>query len=93
MLHSAGKVKAILVLFGNKFNHISVKEIRKYLFSIYPKIEQYQLCQLIHLAKVMGVSGFFLAEFNYRKSYNQNEGKNPLPLLKTFFILIVNLFT
>jgi hypothetical protein len=24
---------------------------------------------------------------------NQNEGKNPLPLLKTFFILIVNLFT
>ena len=31
MLFSAGKVKAILVLFGKNFNQISVKDIRNYL--------------------------------------------------------------
>lgn len=74
MLFSAGKVKAILVLFGKNFNQISVKDIRNYLNSLYLNIEEYQLCQLVHLVKVIGVSRFFLAEFNYRKSINTQDG-------------------
>jgi predicted RNA methylase len=95
MLNSAGKVKAILVLFGNKFNHISVKEIRNYIMSLYQIIEEYQLCQLINLAKVLGVSRFFLAEFNYRKSLSLNNcseniepGKNNINVKKLVSNLI-----
>lgn len=68
MLKSAEKIKAILVYFGSKYNTVSVKDIRKYLLSVYENIESYQLCQLVNLAKIMGVSKFFYTEYNFRKT-------------------------
>jgi trimethylguanosine synthase len=71
LLQSAHKIKAILVCFGDEYNHISVKDVTRYLCSNYKAIQKYQICQLTNLTKVVGLTSFLQAELNYRNSTQQ----------------------
>jgi hypothetical protein len=66
LLQSAHKIKAILVCFGDEYNHISVKDVTKYICSNYKSIEKYQICQLTNLTKIEGLTNFLQAELNFR---------------------------
>jgi site-specific DNA-adenine methylase len=57
-LKSAHKIKAQLIFFGPRYNKISLKDLRKYLHINYNEIKPFQMCQLLNICKVIGISEF-----------------------------------
>jgi hypothetical protein len=70
LLQSAHKIKAILVCFGEEYNHISVKDVTRYLISNYKNIQKYQICQMTNFTKIIGLTKFLHSEAVYRSSTN-----------------------
>ena len=67
-LMSANKIKAILVLYGEKFNNIQIKDIRKYLNENYKiKGNNNEIKNIISIAKILGANKFL----NHCQNFNQ----------------------
>ena len=67
-LISAKKVKAILVLYGEKFNNIQIKDIRKYFNDNYKiKGNNNEIKNIISIAKILGANKFL----NHCQNFNQ----------------------
>ena len=84
MLNSANKIKAVLVIigdeasdkvFGNLYLQISLKDLRKYLKTKFKTMEEYQLCQLSNISKIVGLKKFLKSEFSF-SSQKINEKEN-----------------
>ena len=68
-LISANKIKALLVLYGEKFNNIQIKDIRKYFKENYKiKGNNKDIKIIISIAKILGANKFL----NYCEKFNQN---------------------
>ena len=72
-LHSANKIKAILILYGEEFNSVTVKEIKLYIKEIFhnKNIGNAKMRKLINAAKCLGASKF-LKEINIYKETKPN---------------------
>ena len=67
-LMSANKIKAILVLYGEKFNNIQIKDIRKYFNENYKiKGNNNEIKNIISIAKILGANKFL----NHCQNFNQ----------------------
>lgn len=70
-LYSAKKIKAILILYGEDINTVSVKDLREYLEKIYDKQSRIVLKQTINLTKHIGVNMFITKELLYRSKHSK----------------------
>ena len=72
-LHSANKIKAILILYGEEFNSVTVKEIKLYIKEIVhnKNIRKAKMRKLINTAKCLGANKF-LKEINIYKETKPN---------------------
>lgn len=61
---SANKIKAILLLIGDSFSKLQSEFVREYLYSIFQKIEEYQVNQLLSIIREIGLERFIIAKSN-----------------------------
>lgn len=72
---SSSKIKALLIMIGDKHNTLSVKMIKRYLNVIFKKLDEYLILQLVHVIKEIGFERFLLSMLNlfYTKKDKENE--------------------
>ena len=90
-LKSASKIKAILVLYGPKFNKMKVKLIKQYIIdSIFKKksnkINQNKLKKQLNLFKIVGYNEYIRNLLNYKEVMKDFSGNIFLENLEKFFI-------
>ena len=90
-MNSASKIKAILVLYGPKFNKMKVKLIKQYIIdSIFKKksskINQNKLKRQLNLFKVVGYNEYIRNFIDYRKLVKDFTGNIFLENLEKYFL-------
>ena len=90
-LNSASKIKAILVLYGPKFNKMKVKLIKQYIIdSIFKKksnkINQNKLKRQLNLFKIVGYNEYIRNFLNYKEVMKDFSGNIFLENLEKFFL-------
>ena len=90
-LNSASKIKAILVLYGPKFNKMKVKLIKQYIIdSIFKKksskINQNKLKRQLNLFKVVGYNEYIRNFIDYRRLVKDFTGNIFLENLEKYFL-------
>ena len=89
-LNSASKIKAILILYGPKFNLIKVKLVRQSLinsvFKKNNKANEYKVKKQINILKVIGYSKYIKNFIDYKRSKKDISGNIFLEMLEKYFI-------
>jgi hypothetical protein len=90
-LNSASKIKAILVLYGPKFNTMKVKLIREYLInSVFRKnsnkINETKVKKQINILKVIGYSEYVSHFIRYKDIKKDSSGNSFLEILEKYFL-------
>ena len=87
-LNSAGKIKAILVLYGDKFNNIKLKLIREQLFKlVYKNIINNKtiIKKQMNILRVIGYSKYIRIFYEYKEKNENVEGDEFLIRLEKYF--------
>ena len=90
-LNSASKIKAILVLYGPKFNSIKIKLIREFLInSVFRKnsnkINQIKVKRQINILKIIGYSEYIRNFIDLKESKKEFSGNSFLEIIEKYFI-------
>ena len=90
-LKSASKIKAILVLYGPKFNTMKIKLIREYLInSVFRKnsnkINEAKVKKQINILKVIGYSEYVSQFIRYKDIKKDFSGNSFLEILEKYFL-------
>ena len=90
-LNSASKIKAILILYGPKFNLIKVKLIREFLINTIfrknsNKANEIKIKKQINILKVVGYSKYIKNFLEYKEIKKDFSGNNFLEILEKYFI-------
>ena len=72
-IYSANKIKAMVVLYGDEFNSVTIKEIRLYISEMFKNenMNKDKLRRMINMAKCLGACRFFKELFIF-KEQNKN---------------------
>ena len=90
-LNSASKIKAILILYGPKFNSIKVKLVRESLInSVFrkntKKANETKVKKQINILKVIGYSKYVTNFINFKRSKKDYSGNIFLEMLEKYFV-------
>jgi hypothetical protein len=90
-LNSASKIKAILILYGPKFNSIKVKLVRESLInSVFRKntnkANEIKVKKQINILKVIGYSKYVTNFINFKRSKKDYSGNIFLEMLEKYFV-------
>ena len=90
-LNSASKIKAILILYGPKFNLIKVKLIREFIINTIfrknsNKANEIKIKKQINILKVVGYSKYIKNFLEYKEIKRDFSGNNFLEILEKYFI-------
>ena len=90
-LNSASKIKAILILYGPKFNLIKVKLIREFVINTIfrknsNKVNEIKIKKQINILKVVGYSKYIKTFLEFKEMKKDFSGNNFLEILEKYFL-------